>query len=66
MDERLEKIESQLALTEDLVDELNKLVYQQQRQIEQLQREVVRLHEQVESAATSEPRRLMDEIPPHY
>lgn len=66
MDERIEKVESKLALAEDLLDELNKLVYKQQRQIEQLQRELVRLQEQVESSVPNEPRRLMDEIPPHY
>ena len=66
MDERLEKIETKLALTEDLVEELNKLVYKQQRQIEQLQRELVRLQDQMESQTANEPRRLMDEIPPHY
>ena len=66
MDDRLEKLESKLALTEDLVDELNKLVYKQQRQIEQLQREVVRLQEQVESTLPQERRSLLDEVPPHY
>ncbi len=66
MDDRLEKIESKLSLAEDLLDELNKLVYKQQRQIEQLQRALVGLQEQVESVAPNEPRRLMDEIPPHY
>lgn len=66
MDERLEKIEGKLALTEDLLDELNKLVYQQQRQIGQLQRAVVRLQEQLESAPLNERRSLIDEIPPHY
>lgn len=66
MDDRLEKIESKLSLAEDLLDELNKLVYKQQRQIEQLQRALAGLQEQVESVAPNEPRRLMDEIPPHY
>jgi SlyX protein len=66
MEERLEKIEGKLALNEDLLDELNKLVYKQQRQIEQLQRAVVRMQEQIESAPLTERRSLMDEIPPHY
>ena len=66
MDERLEKIEGKLAISEDLLDELNKLVYKQQQQIEQLQRAVVRLQEQIESAPLAERRSLMDEIPPHY
>ena len=66
MDDRLEKIETKLSLSEDLLDELNKTVYQQQRQIEQLQREIVRLREQVLAAMPNETRNLNDEIPPHY
>ncbi len=66
MDDRLEKIETKLSLSEDLLEELNKTVYQQQRQIEQLQREIVRLREQVLAAMPNDARNLNDEIPPHY
>jgi SlyX protein len=66
MDERLEKIESKLSLAEDLLETLNDTVYRQQRQIEQLQRGIIRLREQVQAAPPNEPRNLSDEIPPHY
>jgi SlyX protein len=66
MDDRLEKIENKLSLSEDLLEELNKTVYQQQRQIDQLQREIVRLREQMLTAMPNEARNLNDEIPPHY
>jgi SlyX protein len=66
MDDRLEKIESKLSLSEDLLEALNKTVYQQQRQIEQLQRDIVRLRKQVLAAMPNEARNLNDEIPPHY
>lgn len=66
MDERLEKIENKLSLSEDLLEELNKTVYRQQLQIEQLQREIVTLREQMLAAMPNEPRNLVDEIPPHY
>jgi SlyX protein len=66
MDDRLEKIEIKLSLSEDLLEELNKTVYQQQRQIEQLQREIIRLREQMLAAMPNEARNLSDEIPPHY
>ncbi len=66
MDERFEKIESKLSLAEDLLETLNETVYRQQRQIEQLQREIVVLREQVRAALPNEPRNLSDEIPPHY
>jgi SlyX protein len=66
MDERLEKIETKLSLAEDLLEALNDTVYRQQRQIEQLQREVVALGEQVRAGLPNETRNLNDEIPPHY
>lgn len=66
MDDRLEKIEIKLSLSEDLLDELNKTVYRQQQQIEQLQREIMALREQLLAALPSEPRSLKDDIPPHY
>ena len=66
MEDRLEKIETKISLSEDLLEELNKTVYRQQRQIEQLQREVVSLREQVMAGLLNEPRNLSDEIPTHY
>ncbi len=66
MDERLEKIETKLCLSEDLLESLNDTVYRQQRQIEQLQQEIVTLREQMRAAQPNEPRNLNDEIPPHY
>ena len=66
MDERLEKIETKLSLSEDLLETLNETVYRQQRQIEQLQREIVALREQVSASLSNEPRNLSEEVPPHY
>ena len=66
MDDRLEKIEIKLTLSEDLLEELNKTVYRQQVQIEQLQREIVSLRQQMLTAQPNEPRNLNEEIPPHY
>ena len=66
MDERLEKIETKLSLSEDLLEELNNTVYRQQREIEQLQRELAALREQVRAALPNEPRDLGNEVPPHY
>lgn len=66
MDDRLEKIEIKLSLSEDLLETLNETVYRQQRLIEQLQREIVMLREQVRAALPDERRNLNDEIPPHY
>lgn len=66
VDERLERIETKLSLAEDLLEELNKTVYRQQLQVEQLQREIIALREQLQAALPNEPRNLKDEIPPHY
>jgi SlyX protein len=66
MNDRLEKIETKLSLSEDLLEELNKTVYRQQTQIEQLQREIMALRAQLRDALSNEPRNLNDEIPPHY
>ena len=66
MENRLEKIESKLGLSEDLLDELNKTIYRQQQQIERMQHERRTLRQQVQAAQPAEQRNLLDEIPPHY
>lgn len=66
MESRLEKIESKLSLAEDMLEELNKTIYHQQRQIEQMRQEMASLHQQIQSAMPAEQRNSGDEIPPHY
>ncbi|WP_332671815.1 SlyX family protein [Aromatoleum sp.] len=67
MDERLTKIETKIALSEDLLEELNLTVYRQQLQIDRLQQQVLELARQLAAAAPADrPRDLRDEIPPHY
>jgi SlyX protein len=63
---RLDELEVKLSFAEDLLDTLNTTVYRQQQQIEQLQRQVKALREQLAAQAPAEPRSLRDEIPPHY
>ena len=65
MESRLEEIEAKLSLAEDLLEELNKTVYRQQSQIEQLQRELAALRDQANSAS-ADPQDPREEIPPHY
>ena len=66
MEARLEKIETKLSLAEDMLEELNKTIYLQQRRIEQLQQEIVTLRQQVQQSMPPEQRSALDEIPPHY
>ena len=47
MESRLEEIEAKLSLTEDLLEELNKTVYRQQSQIDQLKTELAALRDQM-------------------
>jgi SlyX protein len=66
MEERLTRIESKIALAEDVIEELNHTVFRQQQQIDRLQQQIVQLHRQMAAGAPGERRDLRDEIPPHY
>lgn len=63
---RLTELEIKISYTEDTVDELNRLVFRQQQQIDLLIGEIRTLREQVRSADPVEQRSLRDELPPHY
>ena len=66
MESRLEEIEAKLSLTEDLLEELNKTVYRQQAQIDQLKNELATLRDQVRTDMPGESQSSSDEVPPHY
>jgi len=66
MEDRLNRIESKIALSEDLLEELNLTVFRQQQQIDRLQQQIVDLHRQLASGSPGERRDLREEIPPHY
>ena len=66
-EERLAEIEIKLTYQEDLVQELNAVVYQQQKRIDHLEKWCAALAEHIRGL--SEPaasRTIADEIPPHY
>ena len=65
-DERLDRIETKLSFAEDLLEELNHLVFRQQEQISGLQAQLNRLLERGEQSSIVTPRDLRDERPPHY
>src|SRR3990172_7640559 len=66
MESRLAEIEIKLSYSEDLLEELNRTVFRQQQQIEQLQQELRALRQQLQaddsSAGSSD---LRDETHPH-
>ncbi len=67
-DERLAKIETKLAFQEDLIEELNKSIYQQQKRLERLEATCEALARRLSSLAESvnENKPSADERPPHY
>jgi SlyX protein len=67
-EERLVNIETKLSFQEDLVEELNKAVYQQQQKIERLEAMCQSLAQQVQSlsATRNDGGMLENERPPHY
>ncbi len=65
-DERLTQLEIKASFADDLIDHLNTMVYQQQLQIDRLQRELQALREQLQDQGTPAFRSLRDELPPHY
>lgn len=66
MEARLTELEIKVGFAEDLLETLNQTVFRQQQQIEQLQREVRMLRQQVQESMPAEFHSLRDEIPPHY
>ena len=66
MESRITELEIKISYTEDLVEELNRLVYRQQEQIDLLFREIRALREQAQNAQPPEQRSLRDDLPPHY
>jgi len=66
MDLRLEKLELKVMSAEDQLDELNRIVWRQQQEIELLRQHVRLLAEQLKSVQPGTPLRPEDEIPPHW
>lgn len=67
MDDRITRLEEKFCFSEDLLETLNRMVYQQQQQIDALSSELHRLRQQMQMAQPAEAApSLRDEIPPHY
>jgi SlyX protein len=64
VDKRLTDLEVKASFTEDLVDHLNAVILEQQRQIELLIREVGKLKDRAPDTGGGAGAR--DELPPHY
>lgn len=66
METRIIELETKMAFAEDLLEELNRTVFRQQQQIEQLQQELRALRQQLQTSMPTEQRGPADEVPPHY
>lgn len=67
-DQRIIELETQLAHTQYLFDQLNQVVIQQANRIDRMAAVIEKLSGQVEQlkSAGEEKRDLLDEKPPHY
>ncbi|QDL54488.1 SlyX family protein [Rhodoferax aquaticus] len=65
-DERITELEIKASFTEDLLDELDKVIVRQQDQIDALIRELGYLRQQYAEPAPQGARNLRDELPPHF
>ncbi|MEN9383479.1 MAG: hypothetical protein RL323_622 [Pseudomonadota bacterium] len=64
---RLEALEIKASYADDLLDQLNQIVYRQQQQIDQLSRELSLLRQQTQDPSSGPSfRSLRDDLPPHY
>ena len=65
MESRLAEIETKLSFSEELLDALNRTVFRQQQQIDQLQQELRALHEHLRTAFPAQSV-TREETPPHF
>lgn len=66
MEARLIEIEIKLSYAEDTLEDLNRTVFRQQEQIDQLRQLVIRLANRLQDMAPLERHEPGEERPPHY
>ncbi|HEY9102803.1 SlyX family protein [Chitinimonas sp.] len=66
MEDRITELEIRIALQDDLLDELNRVVALQQQQLELLARELRQVQDAQRNQDGGKPTSLFDEVPPHY
>jgi SlyX protein len=65
-DQRLTDLEIKATYTEDLVEQLEKIIVRQQQQIDLLLREVAVLRQPSTDGGLGTVRSLRDDLPPHF
>jgi SlyX protein len=68
IEERIIELEIKITRQDDLLDELNKIVYLQQKKLDQLDQLNLALVQRIKEISfnASQGGRVMDERPPHY
>lgn len=67
IEERLANIEAKITFQEDLIEELNKTVYQQQQKLDRLEAAYISLARHLQSLAEARNEGMpANERPPHY
>ena len=66
MESRVADIEVKLTFNEELLEELNRTVYRQQQQIDNLQKELKALRDQLRACMADGLPDPLEELPPHY
>lgn len=66
LEDRIIELEIKFAHQDQLVDELNKIITNQQMSIEKLSKDIENLKLSLEGNAGSTNRSLEDDVPPHY
>lgn len=63
---RINALEAMLSLADDQLEQLNRVVFRQQEQIDRLQEQLRLIWTRMDSLAPAERLSLREEIPPHY
>ena len=66
VERRLNELEIKASFSEDLLEQLDKVVIRQQQQIDLLIREVTELRQPAANGSANPQRSLRDDMPPHF
>ena len=66
IDQRLTNLEIKATYTEDLIEQLDKIIAQQQHQIAQLLREVTELRQSAPESVLNNLCTIRDDLPPYF
>ena len=67
-DDRIDNLEARITLMDDMLDALNRTVFEQQRHIESLQQQLRHVYQQMQSQTQSAGERAdpQQDVPPHW